>query len=53
MVRIHLYEDTIEGFKIPLFKTLLVGFNEFKRLLDKGIVFRLGKQYAMLDKSNA
>jgi len=52
MVRIHLYEETLDGYRLPLFRTLLVGFNEFKRLLDASIVTRLGKQYIMIEKAN-
>lgn len=52
MVRIHLYESTKEGFKLPLFKTVLVGWKEFMALLGKGVVERIGKQYAIVDKFN-
>lgn len=51
MVRVHLYELTKEEYKLPLFKCVLVGFNEFKRLLDAGLVFKIGVVYGMLDKS--
>lgn len=50
MVRVHLYESTVEGYKVPLFRTVLVGFTEFKRLLEAGVVVRVGVQYAMVDK---
>lgn len=49
MVRIHLYEQCKDGYKIPLFQTVLVGFSEFVRLLKAGKVLRLGKQYVMFE----
>ena len=51
MVRVHLFECTIDGYSIPLYKTALVGFSEFKRLLDAGIIVRLGVLYALYEKS--
>lgn len=47
MVRVYLYEKSFEGYKIPLFDTILVGIEEFKRLYAAGIAFKVGKQYGM------
>lgn len=49
MVRVYLYEATAEGYKIPLFKSVLVGWTEFLRLVQGNVITKIGKTYGMVD----